>query len=209
MSALSDLHQEICSCAKCPILVKNRTRVVPGVGAEDAKIIFVGEAPGLNEDRQGEPFVGAAGNFLNELLALIGLKREHIFITNVIKCRPPENREPLPTEMQNCRPWLDAQLNIIQPKVIVTLGRFAMESFLPGKSISKVHGQTFKLGALTFFAMYHPAAALYQASQKEVIKNDFLKLPGVLADMNNEVAAPAVAVVASPKKEEPRQMSMF
>lgn len=208
MSALSDLHNEICTCVKCPVLVKNRTLVVPGVGAEDAKIIFVGEAPGFNEDKQGEPFVGAAGNFLNELLALIGLKREQIFITNVIKCRPPDNREPLPTEIQNCRPWLESQLALIKPKVIVTLGRFAMESFLPGKSISKVHGQSFKVGNLTFFAMYHPAAALYQASQKEVIKNDFLKLPGILAELKNEAAAPVVDA-APPKKEEPRQMSMF
>jgi uracil-DNA glycosylase len=208
MSALNEIHKEMRTCARCPILVKNRTQVVPGVGAEDAKIMFVGEAPGFNEDKQGEPFVGAAGNFLNELLSTIGLQREQIFITNVIKCRPPENREPLPIEIQNCRPWLDFQLKIIQPKVIVTLGRFAMESFLPGKSISRVHGQTFKVGGLTFFAMYHPAAALYQASQKEVIKNDFMKLPGIIAAMDNTAVIPIVEA-APPKKEEPRQMTMF
>lgn len=201
MSALNDLHIEMRTCAKCPILVKNRTQVVPGVGAEDAKIVFVGEAPGVNEDKMGEPFVGAAGNFLNELLASIGLEREQIFITNVIKCRPPENREPLPFEIQNCRPWLDAQISLIRPKVIVTLGRFAMESFLPGKSISKVHGQVFKMGNLTVFAMYHPAAALYQQSQRDVIKNDMLKLPGILAEAKTETV--------EPKKEEPRQMTMF
>jgi uracil-DNA glycosylase family 4 len=201
MSALSDLHQEMRTCVKCPILVKNRTLVVPGVGAENAKIMFVGEGPGFNEDKQGEPFVGAAGNFLNELLASIGLKREQIFIANVIKCRPPENREPLPFEIQNCRPWLDAQIALIRPKIIVTLGRFAMESFLPGKSISKVHGQAFKTGALTIFAMYHPAAALYQQSQRDVIKNDMLKLPGILAETKTENI--------EPKKEEPRQMTMF
>jgi uracil-DNA glycosylase family 4 len=201
MSALSDLHQEMRTCVKCPILVKNRTLVVPGVGAENAKIMFVGEGPGFNEDKQGEPFVGAAGNFLNELLASIGLKREQIFIANVIKCRPPENREPLPFEIQNCRPWLDAQIALIRPKIIVTLGRFAMESFLPGKSISKVHGQAFKTGELTIFAMYHPAAALYQQSQRDVIKNDMLKLPGILAETKTENI--------EPKKEEPRQMTMF
>lgn len=201
MSALNDLHIEMRTCAKCPILVKNRTQVVPGVGAEDAKIVFVGEAPGVNEDKMGEPFVGAAGNFLNELLASIGLEREQIFITNVIKCRPPENREPLPFEIQNCRPWLDAQISLIRPKVIVTLGRFAMESFLPGKSISKIHGQVFKMGNLTVFAMYHPAAALYQQSQRDVIKNDMLKLPGILAEAKTETV--------EPKKEEPRQMTMF
>jgi DNA polymerase len=201
MSALNDLHIEMRTCAKCPILVKNRTQVVPGVGAEDAKIVFVGEAPGVNEDRLGEPFVGAAGNFLNEILGTIGLKREQIFISNVIKCRPPENREPLPFEIQNCRPWLDAQISLIRPKVIVTLGRFAMESFLPGKSISKVHGQVFKMGNLTVFAMYHPAAALYQQSQRDVIKNDMLKLPDILAEAKTETV--------EPKKEEPRQMTMF
>ena len=201
MSALSDLHKEMRTCVKCPILVKNRTQVVPGVGAEDAKIIFVGEAPGFNEDKQGEPFVGAAGTFLNELLASIGLEREQIFITNVIKCRPPENREPLPFEIQNCSPWLDAQMAIIRPKIIVTLGRFAMQSFLPGQSISRVHGQSFEVGDLTVFAMYHPAAALYQQSQRDVIKNDFLKLPGILAEAKTETI--------EPKKEEPRQMTMF
>jgi len=204
MPSLSDLHKEMRTCVKCPILVKNRTQVVPGVGAEDAKIMFVGEAPGFNEDKQGEPFVGAAGNFLNELLSSIGLKREQIFIANVIKCRPPENREPLPFEIQNCRPWLDAQIALIRPDIIVTLGRFAMESFLPGKSISKVHGQAFKVGNLIYFAMYHPAAALYQQSQRDVIKNDMLKLPGILAEAKT-VAAEAV----EPKKEEPHQMTMF
>ncbi len=200
MSALSDLHRDMRTCVKCPILVKSRTQVVPGVGAEDAKIMFVGEAPGFNEDRQGEPFVGAAGAFLNELLASISLKRGQVFIANVIKCRPLENREPMPYEIQNCRLWLDAQIALIQPKIIVTLGRFAMDAFLPGKSISKVHGQAFRQGNVTYFAMYHPAAALYQQSQREVIKNDILKLPQILAAAKNETEV---------KKEEPRQMTMF
>lgn len=200
MSALSDLHRNMRTCVKCPILIKSRTQVVPGVGAEDARIMFVGEGPGVNEDKQGEPFVGAAGAFLNELLAGVGLKRGQVFIANVIKCRPPENREPLPYEIQNCRPWLDAQIAIIKPRIIVTLGRFAMDAFLPGKSISKVHGQAFRQGNITYFSMYHPAAALYQQSQREVIKNDILKLPGILEAAKNETEV---------KKEEPRQMTMF
>ena len=202
MSALSDLHRDIRTCVKCLLLVKSRTQVVPGVGAEESKIMFVGEAPGLNEDKQGEPFVGAAGMFLNELLDSINLKREQVFITNVIKCRPPENREPLPYEIQNCRPWLDAQITLIQPKIIVTLGRHAMESFLPGKSISKVHGQAFRQGNVTFFAMYHPAAALYQQSLKEAIKNDILKLPGILKEAKQDKAE-------ADNQETSQQMKLF
>ena len=203
MSALNDLHKDMRTCVKCPILVKSRTQVVPGVGAEDAGIMFIGEAPGFNEDKQGEPFVGAAGAFLNELLASINLKRQQVFITNVIKCRPPENREPLPYEIQNCRPWLDAQISVIQPKIIVTLGRHAMDSFLPGKSISKVHGQAFRQGNITYFAMYHPAAALYQQSLRDAIKNDILKLPGILAQARENEGK------NEEKPEETRQMKMF
>jgi uracil-DNA glycosylase family 4 len=201
MSTLSDLEQKINTCDRCPVLVKHRNRVVPGVGTGSARIMFIGEAPGFNEDKQGEPFVGSAGSFLNELLATIGLKRPQIYITNVIKCRPPENREPLPFEIQNCRSWLDAQIALIQPKLIVTLGRFAMDAFLPGKSISKIHGQAFKIDNITYFAMYHPAAALYQQSQRDVIKNDMQKIPGLLAQ--------AESVSVGPKSDEPRQMSLF
>jgi uracil-DNA glycosylase len=181
--------------------VKNRTRVVPGVGSAQARMMFVGEAPGFNEDKQGEPFVGAAGSFLNELLASIGLKRSQIFITNVIKCRPPDNREPMPSEIQNCRVWLDAQIAHIRPQLIVTLGRFAMDAFLPGKSISKIHGQAFKNGQITYFAMYHPAAALYQQSQRDVIKNDMLKIPAILAQ--------ATTQKIEPPDGGPRQMNLF
>ena len=203
MSALNDLHQDMRTCVKCPVLVKSRTQVVPGVGAEDARIMFIGEAPGFNEDKLGEPFVGAAGAFLNELLGSINLKRQQVFISNVIKCRPPENREPLPYEILNCRPWLDAQITLIQPKIIVTLGRHAMDSFLPGKSISKVHGQAFRQGNITYFAMYHPAAALYQQSLGDAIKIDMLKLPGILAQAKENEGK------NEEKQEETRQIKMF
>ncbi len=201
MSALENLRQEIVVCTKCKTLVDSRTQVVPGDGAEDAPVMFIGEGPGFNEDKQGSPFVGQAGSFLNELLALINLKREQVFITNIIKCRPPENREPLPYEIQNCRPWLDAQMAIISPKIIVLLGRYAMASFLPDKSITKVHGTAQKVGNITYFAMYHPAAALYQQTLRETIKNDMLKLPGILAQAKEMENAPV--------KSETRQMSMF
>ncbi len=201
MSALEDLRQEIVVCTKCKTLVASRTQVVPGDGAEDASIMFIGEGPGFNEDKQGSPFVGQAGAFLNELLALINLKREQVFITNIIKCRPPENREPLPYEIQNCRPWLDVQIAVIKPKIIVLLGRYAMASFLPDKSITKVHGTAQKVGNITYFAMYHPAAALYQQSLRETLKADMLKLQGILTQ--------ATKIESAPVQPEIKQMSMF
>ena len=139
MSALTELAEEIRRCQKCEI-AKSRTKAVPGEGAENAEIMFIGEAPGWHEDQQGRPFVGPAGQFLDKLLASIGLKREQVFIANVIKTRPPGNREPLPIEIQNCRNWLERQIDIIRPRMIVTLGRYSMAMFFPGKSIGKIHG---------------------------------------------------------------------
>jgi len=200
MSALEDLNQEVVVCTKCKSLFPSRTQVVPGDGAENASLMFIGEAPGFNEDKQGSPFVGQAGAFLSELLALINLKRGQVFITNVIKCRPPENRDPFPSEIQNCRPWLDRQIALIRPKIIVLLGRYAMASFLPEKSITKVHGTALRADSLTFFAMYHPAAALYQQSLRETIKQDFLKLPEILSETGE------VSVAEKPPGQ---QLSMF
>jgi uracil-DNA glycosylase family 4 len=181
MSALTELNQQIALCRKCDI-ARLRTKVVPGEGAEDAAIMFIGEAPGWHEDQQGRPFVGQAGQFLEKLLASINLKREQVFITNVIKTRPPDNRDPLPTEIQNCRPWLDRQIEIIKPKMIVTLGRYSMAKYFPGKTISKVHGTALKLDGVIYFAMYHPAAALHQQSLKKDIEADMLKIPKLLAE---------------------------
>ncbi|MFH0847244.1 MAG: uracil-DNA glycosylase [Chloroflexota bacterium] len=181
MTPLNELREQIVVCKKCPTLAASRTQVVPGDGAENAAIMFVGEAPGFNEDKQGLPFVGQAGAFLNELLGSINFKREQVYITNVIKCRPPENRDPLPYEIQNCRPWLDAQIATIKPRIIVLLGRYALASFLPDKSISKIHGTAQRVGDTVYFALYHPAAALYQQSLRETIKSDFLRIPGILA----------------------------
>lgn len=170
-----------CTCA----LRDHATQAVPGVGNPDAQILFIGEAPGKNEDLEGLPFVGAAGKFLNEMLASIQLKREDIFITNVVKYRPPNNRDPLPDEKEACREWLAEQIKIINPRLIVTLGRHALENFIPGKMISEIHGQAFRrtfddLGERVFFVLYHPAAALYNGGMRETLKSDFKKIPKVL-----------------------------
>ncbi len=199
MSALSELCQEILTCQRCQVLAENRTRVVPGEGAEDADILFIGEAPGWHEDQQGRPFVGPAGVFLNELINSIGLRREQVYITNVVKCRPPQNRDPLPTEIHTCRQWLDSQIKLINPRMIVTLGRYSMAMFFPGKSISKIHGTARKQGNTIYYAMYHPAAALHQQSLRETIKADMLKIPSLLTETGAVKEA----------RPEPKQLKMF
>jgi uracil-DNA glycosylase family 4 len=198
MSALTELCQQIALCHKCDI-ARLRTKVVPGEGAENAEIMFIGEAPGFNEDQQGRPFVGQAGQFLDQLLLSIGLNRQKVYIANVIKCRPPENRDPLPTEIQNCSGWLDSQIDIIKPKMIVTLGRYSMVRYFPGKTISKIHGTAVKRDNRIYFAMYHPAAALHQGSLRKDIEADMQKIPKLIADMNK----------VEEVKPEPQQLKMF
>jgi len=200
MSALSELYEEVRHCQECD-LARCRNRAVPGEGAEDADIMFIGEAPGWHEDQQGRPFVGPAGKFLDELLSLINLKREQVYIANVIKCRPQGNRDPLPQEILNCRPWLERQIELICPRMIVTLGRYSMALFFPGKSISKIHGNAEKRDGIIYYAMYHPAAALHQQSLRETIKADMLKIPELIA---REESIPEV-------EEEPevKQLNMF
>jgi len=179
--SLEELSQRIEACQDCQ-LFKGRNRAVPGEGAERAAILFIGEAPGWHEDQQGRPFVGPAGQFLEELLSSVGLKREEVFITNVIKCRPPGNRDPLPKEIEACSKYLQQQIEIIQPKVIVSLGRYSIARYFPGESISKIHGTWRKGNGYICFAMYHPAAALHQQSLRRVIQEDFLKLPLALQE---------------------------
>lgn len=179
-------HILTCTCT----LRDTATHAVPGDGSADADILFIGEAPGKNEDLQGIPFIGAAGKFLNEMLASIQLERKDIYITNVVKYRPPENRDPLPEEKAACREWLVEQINLIDPALIITLGRHAMENFLPGKRISEVHGQAFRrtfpdMGERVFFALYHPAAALYNGGMRETLKQDFLKIPDLIKKIKN------------------------
>ena len=200
MSALSELYKEIALCEDCE-LAKHRTTVVPGEGSEDADILFIGEAPGWHEDQQGRPFVGPAGHFLDELLRSIGLTRDDVYIANVIKCRPPTNRDPLPSEMIACRKWLDRQIELIRPKMIVTLGRYSLAQFFPGSSIGKVHGTARKKDGIIHFAMYHPAAALHQQSLRQTIQEDMLKIPRLLAQ--------AEEVEEVKEEHKPEQLSMF
>jgi DNA polymerase len=162
--------------------------------------MFIGEAPGFYEDREGRPFVGSAGHFLDELLASIGLKRSEVYICNMVKCRPHGNRDPLPNEIKACQRWLDRQIELISPQIIVTLGRYSMARFFPGESISRIHGTWRKQGGIIYFAMYHPAAALHQQSLRPAIESDFHKLPELLA------RAPEIQEIA---KERPHQLSMF
>jgi len=188
MSALTDLYKEIALCKKCEI-AKSRTKAVPGEGAEHAEIMFIGEAPGWHEDQQGRPFVGAAGKFLDELLSSINLKREQVYITNVIKTRPPNNRDPLPEEIANCKSFLDRQIELIRPKMIVTLGRYSMSRFFPSQTISRIHGTARKQDGVLYFAMYHPAAALHEQALRQTLISDMAKIPVLLEEVNkaNEV----------------------
>jgi len=174
---------------------------VPGEGREDAEIVLIGEAPGFHEDQQGRPFVGAAGQFLEELLDSISLRREDVYICNVIKCRPPGNRDPLSEEIETCKPYLDRQIELIAPRMIVTLGRVSMERYFPGAKISHIHGQPRKVGGIIYYPMYHPAAALHQPRWRQVIKEDMLKIPQLLAE------ADRIAETELPQSAE--QLSLF
>lgn len=181
LEGINTAYASLNTCA----LKGTATNPVPGAGNPDADIVFIGEAPGKNEDLQGVPFVGAAGKFLDEMLARADLKRADVYITNIVKYRPPENRDPTLEEVTACEEWLHAQLRVIKPKVIVTLGRHALEHFVPGKKISEVHGTAFRrtfpdLGELVFFALYHPAAALYNGGMRETLVKDFLKVPKLI-----------------------------
>jgi uracil-DNA glycosylase family 4 len=200
VSTLTELYEEIAYCQRC-ILSQARKNAVPGEGPEDADIVFIGEGPGFHEDQQGRPFVGAAGQFLAELLQSIGLRREDVYICNVIKCRPPGNRDPLPEEVEACKPHLDRQIEIISPRMIVTLGRFSMERYFPGAKISQIHGQARKLQGIIYYPMYHPAAALHQPRWRPVVEEDMSRIPQLLA------AADTIAEVELPR--DAKQLSLF
>jgi len=184
---LEKVHEKWLKKCKCQ-LKEEATQGVPGHGNPDSEIIFIGEAPGKEEDLQGKPFVGAAGKFLNEMLEDIKMKREDIYITNVVKYRPPNNRDPLPEEKESCVEWLEEEIKIINPKLIVFLGRHSLQNFFPNEKISEVHGKILKKKTKigdTFLALYHPAAALYNGSMREVLIEDFKKLPRVLEKINS------------------------
>lgn len=194
MTELQSLAAEIAQCTEC-LLHRGRTKAVPGEGPANSEIVFIGEAPGFHEDQQGRPFVGAAGKFLEELLESISLTRQDVYIANVIKCRPPGNRDPLPGEIEACKPFLDRQIELIQPKMVVTLGRFSMARAFPKARISQIHGQPRKLGGIVYYPMYHPAAALHQPSLRRTVEEDMLRIPELLkqAEQMAESELPAQA----------------
>ncbi len=200
MPSLTELYEEIAACQRCE-LAKGRTQTVPGEGPENAEIMFIGEAPGFHEDRQGRPFVGAAGRFLEELLASIGLKREEVFICNVIKCRPPGNRDPLSDEIVACKPFLDKQIELIQPKLIVTLGRYSMARCFPNAQITHVHGQPKRIGGRIYYPMFHPAAALHQPKWRSAVEEDMRKIPQILKEAERLAEAEPL--------EQAEQLSLF
>jgi DNA polymerase len=206
---LAQVAKEVSSCTKCA-LYHSRKRSVPGEGPANSEIMFIGEGPGFHENEQGRPFVGAAGQFLDELLAQAGLKRADVWIGNVVKCRPPGNRDPLPEELSACNVYLEQQINALNPKIIITLGRFSMGKFMPGVKISQAHGQMRKVGERFVIAMFHPAAALHQASLKPAILQDFAQLPKLLEQARTLLkrAAPGKAQVEEPP-EPPKQLSLF
>jgi uracil-DNA glycosylase len=178
---LQEFYDTFKNCPKCAPFVASRTQVVFGDGHPQAEIMFVGEAPGFYEDRQGKPFVGAAGGLLNQLLAEVGIQRHDVYITNIIKCRPPNNRNPRAEEIDNCKPYLLSQIDMIRPKVVCTLGNFSMQALLGKKvGIMKVRGQAFAMGSYTLIPMLHPAAALHRETLLEAVKEDFRNLRKIL-----------------------------
>ncbi len=199
---LEAVAAEVAVCTDCK-LHHSRKNAVPGEGPVDADLVFIGEGPGFHENEQGRPFVGAAGKFLDELLANIGLSREEVFICNVIKCRPPGNRDPQIEEIQACSKYLDRQIAAINPKVIITLGRFSMARYFPNARISSIHGRASVIDGRLVVPMYHPAAALHQPSLRRIVEQDFTLLPDLIA-RGQKVPAPE-----KKPPTDPEQLSMF
>lgn len=203
-AVLQEIAAEVKACTKCK-LYKGARQGVPGEGPANPQILLIGEGPGFYEDQQGRPFVGPSGKFLEELLASIGLKREDVFITNVVKHRPPGNRDPEPDEIAACAGYLDRQIAALQPKVIVTLGRYSMARYFPGAKISAIHGQARNVDGRLVVAMFHPAAALHQQSLRDTLIEDFKKLPQLIARANKDAPAPP----PEPEDKGPEQLSLF
>jgi len=208
---LKSVAQQVSACTACQLHV-SRKRSVPGEGPANADILFIGEGPGFYENEQGRPFVGQAGKLLEELLAKIGLTRAQVFITNVVKCRPPGNRDPLPEELGACSGYLEKQIEAINPKVIVTLGRFSMARFMPGVRISEVHGKPRWVDGRLIVPMYHPAAALHQPTLRPALEKDFTHLPEWIAQAQAALKPKIVERVEEPAprpKDEPTQLTLF
>lgn len=200
VSDLQEIARQIADCTACP-LSRTRHKTVPGDGPPNATIMFIGEAPGFHEDQQGKPFVGAAGQFLSELLASIGLRREDVFIANVVKCRPPNNRDPQPDEINACDHFLRSQIATLRPKVVVTLGRFSMGKFFPGETIGRIHGQPRMRDGVAYIPLYHPAAALHQPALRRTIEQDFQKIADIVASLTE--------ASEDPPPSTPTQLSFF
>jgi len=214
---LQEVADQVAVCEACGLHF-SRKKAVPGEGPVNSEIMFIGEGPGFYENEQGRPFVGQAGKLLDDLLAAIGLKRANVFITNVVKCRPPGNRDPLPEELSACTSYLDRQIEALNPRVIVTLGRYSMAKFLPNAKISEVHGQAAWVKGRLVVPMYHPAAALHQPSLKPALEKDFTRLPEYIKQANaaQPGARPAVKKedpesekTPEKPKDEPTQLSLF
>ncbi len=208
---LAEVAAEVKVCTKCD-LCKGTKNGVPGEGNAHTEVMFIGEAPGFREDQQGRPFVGPAGQFLNELLGNVNLDRGTVFITNVVKHRPPENRDPLPEEISACADYLTRQIEAINPKVIVTLGRYSMARFFPMAKISQIHGQAKVVNGRLVVAMYHPAAALHQQSLRQTLVDDFKKaIPAALSEATRLAAEGKLATSKKQKDENkpPEQLSLF
>lgn len=205
---LAQIAKEVAVCEKC-VLHHSRKKSVPGEGPAHSEIMFIGEGPGFHENEQGRPFVGAAGNFLNELLAQAGMKRDDVWIGNVVKCRPPSNRDPLPEELSACNEYLERQIAAIDPKIIITLGRYSMAKYMPGAKITAVHGQMRRVGNRFVVAMFHPAAALHQASLKPAIMKDFAQLPNLLEQARKLLSQSGIVSEENPPEEEPKQLNLF
>lgn len=204
MSHLSQLAEQIRSCQRCR-LAQTRLQAVPGEGPERAPFLLIGEGPGFHEDRQGRPFVGRSGDLLETLLASIGLGRRDVFIANVVKCRPPDNRDPLPDEIEACRPYLDRQIELIQPKLVITLGRISMARYFPGQSITRIHGQIKWVGEMGFVPMFHPAAALRNPQWMTAIRADFAQLAPLVAELYPDRSGQA----DHEETDEAQQLSLF
>lgn len=203
---LNEVAAQVTACEKCNLHL-SRKKAVPGEGPADVELMFIGEGPGFYENEQGRPFVGQAGSFLDELLERAGVTRAKVFITNVVKCRPPGNRDPLPEELSACRGYLERQIEALNPKVIITLGRFSMAHFMPYAKISSAHGKATWVNGRLVVAMYHPAAALHQPSLKETVLEDFSHLPEFIQlakkTRPGHIAAATVAPSASPATSDP------
>jgi DNA polymerase len=208
-AALAAIAEQVRACTRCPLYI-GTTNPVPGAGNPDAEIMFIGEGPGYHEDQQGLPFVGRSGDYLNSLIKLIGYTRDQVFIANVVKHRPPENRDPLPDEILACKPYLDAQVDLINPLVIATLGRYSMARYFPDGRITRIHGQPKYANGRAYVPLFHPAAVLRNPDLRADMEADFKRIPEILEKARQERAArPAAPTLEEKPPEPPKQLKLF